>query len=236
MIEISEHLQLAIRDYLDFQERKYPAKSVLKLICDRYGLNSAERAILFRGVALPETADARNRKLTAAPPNGATLNIDFFNQSLIVVSYLAGNSLFVSCDGILRDASGFHGKKIPEHLFARAVELICETIGQLNPPGITLFADTQINHAEEMAAISEAIFSDLPFESNIRMTREADRELASLRSGVICTADSVIIDRTVLPVFDLALLVLTSRFRAEFTDLREFCSQNLYLTGPPLRD
>ena len=224
MDRFSVHFCDAIRDYLYFRERRYPAKSVLKLICDKYQLDAAERTMLFRGITLPETARTRLAKLCGTPAAGACFHVDYFNQCLIIVSYLSGNRVFISCDGVLRDASGFHGKKIPEHLFIRSVELIVQTLESFRPGGIIFYADSQISGAGRLASVATELFGHTSVSCHMLMTEKADEALASVAGGIICTADSAIIDRTGLPVFDLAKYVLEHTFNPVFSDLRNICA------------
>ncbi|GAP42518.1 uncharacterized protein TBC1_11649 [Lentimicrobium saccharophilum] len=233
MDKFSVHFCDAIRDYLDFRARKYPAKSVLKLICDRYQLDAAERTMLFRGITLPETAQNRLAKLCGLPPAGSLFHVDYFNQCLIIVSYLTGKRVFISCDGVLRDASGFHGKKIPEHLFLRSVELVFKTLESFRPAGIIFYADNQINRADQLASVADELSGHASVNCRILMTDKADAELTSATEGIICTADSAIIDRAQLPVFDLAKYILENNFNPVFQDLRNICASTQFPQIPP---
>lgn len=230
MDKFSVHFCDAVRDYLDFRTRKYPAKTVLKLICDRYQLDTVERMMLFRGISLPETAQNRVAKLCGLPPAGSLFHVDYFNQCLIIVSYLSGNRVFISCDGVLRDASGFHGKKIPEHLFLRSVDLIFKILESFQPAGIIFYADNQITRAEQLASVAGKLSGHVSVNCRMLMTGKADEELTSAHEGIICTADSAIIDRAQLPVFDLAKYALECTYNPAFQDLRNICSS----TGFPL--
>jgi hypothetical protein len=233
MDKLSVHFCDAIRDYLDFRTRKYPEKNVLKLICDRYQLGAVERTMLFRGIALPETAQNRLAKLFGPPPADSIIHVDYFNQCLIIVSYLSGNRVFISCDGVLRDASGFHGKKIPEHLFLRSVDLIFKTLESFQPAGIIFYADSQITRAKQLSAVVTELFNRTSVMCRLRMTDKADDEMNSADDGVICTADSVIIDRTRLPVFDLAKYALEQTYDPVFQDLRNICASTQFPLTPP---
>ncbi len=215
----------AIQDYLFFLERRYPVKEVLKLICGRYQLTANERSMLFRGISLPEVCRIREQKYSLEPSPGATFYADFFNQILIVLSYLAGQLVFISCDGWLRDASGFHGKRIPENLFLRSLRLVYGSLSMLEPEEVVCFADTQISRVETWTAMAGDVARELGLHCRLEITDLADKKLIQSENGVLCTADSAIIERSVLQVFDLARYTLDRNFNAVYTDLRLVCGQ-----------
>lgn len=234
MDKFSVHFCDAVRDYLDFRTRKYPAKTILKLICDRYQLDAVERMMLFRGISLPETAQSRVAKLCGLPPAGGFFHVDYYNQCLIIVSYLSGNRVFISCDGVLRDASGFHGKKIPEHLFLRSVDLVFKTLESFRPAGIVFYADSQVTRAEQLASVAGKLSGHASVNCRMLVTDKADAELTSAAEGIICTADSAIIDRVQLPVFDLAKYILEHTYNPVFQDLRNICASTQFPRIPPV--
>ena len=62
-MEISKVFTAAVADYQFLLDQKYPQKSVLKLVGDRYALSAIERSILYRGISARNDAEFRRSKL-----------------------------------------------------------------------------------------------------------------------------------------------------------------------------
>jgi len=52
------------------------------------------------------------------------------------------------------------------------------------------------------------------------LSEKVDDLLSSIRAGIIATSDSTIIDRSRVPIFDLAYHTIRKNFHPDFTDLR----------------
>ena len=103
---LRQEFKYAIRDYLYLLEKNYPQKGIIKLIGDRYALSGTERTMLYRGIATRENCLARKQKLALVKElKKASLYIDGYNVMITIGSYLNGNTVYISNDHILRDAS-----------------------------------------------------------------------------------------------------------------------------------
>ncbi|KKK81717.1 hypothetical protein LCGC14_2810640, partial [marine sediment metagenome] len=72
---ITDEFTRALRDYAYMLNRNYPRKSILKIVGDRYLLNTFQRIMLSRGV-FPEN-DIRGRiRKTRRKIEGQELHID----------------------------------------------------------------------------------------------------------------------------------------------------------------
>lgn len=222
MIE-NEFLAEALNDYSFLINRNYPARGSLKLVSDRYGLSGRQRSILYRGVFNAHESLTRSKKLITKPADiNAPLLIDGFNVLVMMSSYLQGIPVFISTDGLLRDASGKRGeiherKKIPE-----AINLLMGYLSESLKSDSVIFLD---NNVRGFSDVVEQIKSHRAFSQlslNFDVSAIADRELVKPTQGTLCTSDSEIIDKSSLPVFDLSLFVLDDRFDLRLPDLRHF--------------
>jgi hypothetical protein len=225
MFTFSKDFPQAIKDYETFLWKQYPQKAVLKLAGDRYKLTGTERAMLYRGVTTFDKAVRRRSKLTNLNAlKGEVLHIDAFNQLLTISSYLHGKPVFISFDGCLRDASEIHGKSISPLLPMRAVEIIISFLLTTGIEGAKLIFDTQINgHELFMEKLNKAL-PDFKLNPELVSSENTDSELIKLTKGIICTSDSVIIERTPLKVFDLARSTLEYHFWPKFIDMNNLAA------------
>jgi hypothetical protein len=101
------NIKIAVENYRYLKNREFPDKASLKLVGDRYRLSRLERNCLFRGVVSVSESERRKTKLVRADElKGQALGIDWYNVVITVESYLKGMPVFLSDDGILRDATG----------------------------------------------------------------------------------------------------------------------------------
>lgn len=218
-----EFLIEALNDYRFLINRNYPARGSLKLVSDRYGLSGRQRSILYRGVFKADESLTRSKKLITKPAGiNAPLLIDGFNVLVMISSYLQGIPVFISTDGLLRDASGKRGeiherKKIPE-----AVDLMMGYLSEALKSGAVVFFD---NTVEGFSDVVEQIKSHTTFSRlsvSFDESANADREMIKQTQGTLCTSDSEIIDKSSLSVFDLSRFILDDCFDLQLTDLRHF--------------
>jgi hypothetical protein len=124
-MEVDEYFIRAVNDYFYLTQRGYPVKGFLMLVGNRYGLNSIQRSILYRGIASDGDNKRRMKKLiTTIEIENQHFYIDGFNVLTTIASYLLGKVVFISSDGILRDASVLKGKLTFSSKMAEAVMLL----------------------------------------------------------------------------------------------------------------
>jgi hypothetical protein len=223
MFTCSEAFAEAIKDYKLFLSKKYSQKALLKLVCDRYRLSVAERAMLYRGISAQNKANSRLEKLIGESElKVEMLHIDAFNQLLTIGSYLLGRIVFLSDDGLLRDASEIHGKAIDSFLPARALEILMGYLSKSEIAGISLYFDKQVSGCEAFYDKLAKQLSDFILQPEIILSDTVDKDLINLPEGIICTSDSAIIKKSSLKIFDLARNTLEYHFWPKFFDLKSY--------------
>lgn len=213
----------SISDYRWFLEKGYPQKSSLQMVVTRYSLSSVERSMLFRGIMKKDVALERSKKILHIDEiKDQVIHIDAFNVVYTIASYLNGDTVYVSDDGMLRDASEIHGKEIRRDLIERSMKLC---IGCLE----NLSARQFIFYTDELRPGVQVIKSMMPYESifeerryNLFNTLSADHRLKILQ-GIICaTSDTDIIDSEDHKIFDLSRHILELNFSPDFLNLNKF--------------
>jgi hypothetical protein len=227
MFAYSDDFPNAVRDYESFLSKKYPQKTILKMVGDRYKLTGAERTMLYRGIAAKEKAEGRFTKLIKeANLKGEIIYIDALNQLLTVSAYLLGRPVFLCYDGFLRDALELHGNAIGTLLPLRAFEIAITYLSKTESTGITFYFDSQVNGCKEYCDMLVRKLPDFIIQPEIILSSTVDKDLINQPEGLICTSDSAIIDKCQLNVFDLARNTLEYNFWPEFFDLKKITADS----------
>lgn len=217
---LSKSFREAAGDYRHLLEKGYPEKSVHKLVGDRYALSGTQRTMLYRGIATPGEARKRREKLLAGPiPEKARLFIDALNVMLTIGSYLNGNTVYLSADGLLRDASEIHGKAFRRDLLERSARILASHIKKLPGPSLVFVIDAPSTQSTYVRNILENTFMGMQQETDVLLVPSADAYLKKMRDGILCTSDSRLIDATILPVLDLARACLEYHYETDWLDL-----------------
>ncbi len=212
----------AVCDYRYLLECDYPQKSILKLVGDRYGLPSYERVMLYRGLAKKQQVKARQKKLLQSIPTHAEVMLDGFNVCRTVGSYLYGNPVFVGMDGFLRDVSELHRKKLKWEVLERSIMLILEFLREKDVSLVHFYFDTPISHSGKMCEMTRQKMQELNIVGEAETVFSPDHQLITAESGILCTADSNIIENAKVKVFDLAHQLLLDKFSAQLFSFREY--------------
>jgi hypothetical protein len=201
----------ACSTYKLLREKGYPEKATLKLVGDRHRLSRTQRNCLFRGVIADGTALRRRARLVAAAAvSGQVLALDWYNVLITVESYLRGETLFLSDDGVVRDASATHGSYRTGALTPRAMEEIMAMITRLSPSRVEVYLDLPIAFSARMAEELRSRLAALPCDSNVALARSADYPLKA-SDGIVASSDSAVLDGCGRAI-DLARVVLEDRF------------------------
>jgi len=219
-MEFAEGFNNAIHDYYELLKNKYPQKSILKLVGDRYKLSGTERSMLYRGVSTDGENKFRSRKLIFEKlVQNQVLHVDGFNQILTIASYLNGSQVFISTDHLLRDASEIHGKIFRTELLERSVNYIFEYCGSLKLNQLIFYIDQQVSDHKKLFEVLSNRSSEYNFDNELIISDKVDERLKELTTGIIATSDSQIINKSKQKIFDLAFHTLKFHFSPNFLDL-----------------
>ncbi|MEJ5188463.1 DUF434 domain-containing protein [Treponema sp. J25] len=218
-MKLSEDFALALRDYRLLLNRGYPIPSTLKLVGDRYRLSHTERMILFRGVLDDEKNEKIHMKLVSTLPKNASLAIDGFNVLFTLINYRRGHPLFISTDGLLRDAGGAHGRIERTEDWDWARTLFCETLLHLPVGPLWVYLDAPVSHSGEYRHEIEQNLKHHEAFVQVMLEDCADIPLQTFTGTAIASSDSTIALRCKTSIFDLARYILETSYHAQFLDV-----------------
>lgn len=220
---INDEFIRAARDFVYLMNQRYPRKTILKIVGDRYLLNTFQRILLSRGIFREEDIQIRIQK-TIHKINARSIYIDAYNVLFTVSNYLLGRMVFVSNDRFLRDAGEVYGKLHKDTVFIRAIDLTMNYLKKMRPSHVEFLLDKPISHSAELAGKLRASLEAESLPGDAQIERNPDAVLIRRSSGIIATSDSDILDATELPIVDLAHLVLADSFKLDLPDLGKLLS------------
>ena len=222
-----ENLKQAMRDYQYLLNRNYPQKSSLKLVGDKYQLSGEERSILYRGISDAESALFRKQKLTHIF-KGRKIYIDVYNILFTLANYLNGRPVFISTDGFLRDAGELRGRFSQKKLLEQTLAMICNFILASREKEYKLFLDQPVSNSGTLSERINIFFKCNRITGNAETCDSPDYRIINEagKEDVVCTSDSVIIERVNTMIYDLSLNILQSHFKPNFPDLSEFIEKS----------
>lgn len=220
---INDEFIKAARDFAYLMNQHYPRKSILKMVGDRYLLNTFQRILLSRGIFMDEDIQNRIRK-TVRDVESCSISIDAYNVFFTISNYLLGRIVFVSNDKFLRDAGEVYGKLHKDPVFIRAIEMTLRYLKKTGPTHVDFLLDKPISHSAELAGNLRASLEKEKIPGNAQIDKNPDAVLIRRDKGIIATSDSDILDETELPIVDLAHLVLADSFTMDLPDLGRLLS------------
>ncbi len=213
-----DQLRQAAEEYLWIISKGYPQGAALKLVGDKFMLPRDMRQILYRGVVSDEQAQSRQEKIGTVKKGDLVL-IDTYNVLFTVNNYLLGRPVFISNDGLMRDAGEMRGRIINKPQFSRSVSLMLEVL--LMWPGATYihYLDEPVSHSGRLSIELCKDMVQMGIEGDAYTVQSPDNMLTKERSDAICTSDGGIIDQYKGRVIDLPRFLLQHYFQADFPKL-----------------
>ena len=157
---IDRDFTAAVSDYQYLLEKGYTSKNILKVVGDRYRLNTIQRSFLYRGMSTKNNASYRKIKLiTEKETTGQPLFIDAYNLLITIHSYIKGRPVFIAADGFLRDAGELKGKISKTGILQRPVDLTIAYLKTLSPASVTFYIDQPVLNSKEISTIIDWIAS-----------------------------------------------------------------------------
>ncbi|MHA1382244.1 MAG: DUF434 domain-containing protein [Candidatus Helarchaeota archaeon] len=209
-MEQKKKLYNAAEDFKYLLNRGYNRKSALKLVGDKYILDRTTRNILFRGVFSDDEIKQRNeKKISQHKVKDKILSIDGYNVLITLETMLKNETLIISNDGFIRDASKISNRYKKSENTNLAINLIFRKLVQLAPKSVCIFFDKPISKSGEMAALFNNKISEFGLKGIAKAVNSPDQEI--IKTGhIVVSADSVILDKC-NSIFDLAGAILKER-------------------------
>lgn len=196
----------------------YPQKATLKMVGDKFMLPGEMRQVLYRGVIPEKQAETRRKKISS-PGEGELVLIDTYNVLFTVNNYLLGRPLFISNDGLLRDAGEMRGRIINKPQFTRSVSLMLEVLQMWPGARYIHYLDQPVSHSGRLSIELCKDMVQMGIEGDAHTVSSPDRCLKEEQSDAICTSDGGIIDSYKGKVIDLPRFLLQHFFQSGFPEL-----------------
>jgi len=224
-VKVSKEFKPAVKDYFFLMNKAYPDRGSVKFVGDHYDLPGLERNMLFRGVHSKALNDKRRKKLISDRDlQNRPLHVDSFNALLTVISYLEGKAVFLSTDGLLRDASEWHGNSLKSGSLKQTLDILFDYLQEKGFGYLNFYIDQPMRESARVQGMISEKIEDLGLKGLANRFPYSDDILQLVRDGCLATSDSRIIDRSSQPVFDLAKAVLECKFNPRFFELAKIIS------------
>jgi hypothetical protein len=205
----------AAKEYLWFLSNGYPQKASLKLVGDKFMLSGEMRQVLYRGIAATQVAQSRQNKIGTVRKGDLVL-IDTYNVLFTVNNYLLGKHLFISNDGLLRDAGEMRGRVVNKPQFSRSISLMLEVLQEWVDVTIIHYLDEPVSFSGRLSIELSKDMGKMGIEGEAHVVKSPDRMLMDEKSDAICTSDSAIIDHYGGRIIDLPQKLLKKYFNPDF--------------------
>lgn len=227
-MQIKDELFLAIQDYSYLIERNYSINSVIKIVGDRYRLNSIERHILLRGITQKQKLLNRKNKIVDEKYiENKNVHIDGYNLIFTISNYFNGNFCFLAMDGFIRDCANIGGRNKKNLNFEKFSEMVFEFQKVLKPSKIFIYLDEPVSMSKDDADKLKKLLEKNKSNKNnenfeILVVKNPDSILTEVNlPDVVCTSDSIILDKANAFIFDII------RWYFENKDIKVFSIEDL---------
>jgi len=210
-----DQVRQAADEYLWILSKGYPQGAALKLVGDKFMLTKDMRQVLYRGVVPDALAKVRSKKIGAVREGDLVL-IDTYNVLFTVNNYLLGRPLFISNDGMLRDAGEMRGRIINKPQFSRSVAMMLEVLQMWSGASYIHYLDEPVSHSGRLSIELCKDMVQMGIEGDAFTVKSPDQVLKQESSDAICTSDGGIIDQYQGRVIDLPRFLLQHYFETDF--------------------
>jgi hypothetical protein len=214
----NKNFRKGAQDYFYLQDRNYTQKGTLKLVGDRYKLSGDQRTVLYRGISSTQLSNSRKIRLVKNIRD-KNLFIDGYNVLFTILNYRLGRLVFISTDGILRDAGSLHGKIRKDELFYDCITLLFQFLAAKNPGYLNIFLDSPVSHSAKHKNIIDRSLEECSINGRCQLVKSPDYEIKQNSDGIICSSDTAIIDRTKNKIADIPRAVLEKNFSPELFNI-----------------
>lgn len=213
--EFSDELLRAAKEYLWMLSKGYPQKSSLKLVGDKFMLSRDMRQVLYRGISAGDQAAARRKMIGSVKQDDLVL-IDTYNVLFTINNYLMGKPLFISNDGMLRDAGEMRGRILNKPVFRRAIGLLLDVLREWTGVTYVLYLDEPVSYSGRLSIELSKDMVQMDIDGEALTVKSPDHMLKHEHSDAICTSDSAIIDHYNGRIVDLPRFLLEKYFQPNF--------------------
>lgn len=216
--EFSNEFFVAAGEYLWMLSKGYPQKSSLKLVGDKFMLSRDMRQVLYRGISAAEQS-AKRREMIGSVRSGDLVLVDAYNVLFTINNYMLGKPLFISNDGMLRDAGEMRGRIVNKPVFSRAVSLLLDVLKEWTGATYVIYLDEPVSYSGRLSIELSKDMIQMDIDGEAHTVKSPDHMLKHENSDAICTSDTAIIDHYHGRIVDLPRFLLEKFFQPKFPSL-----------------
>jgi hypothetical protein len=207
MVHAEDSLIQAAADARFLLSRDYPRERVLRVVGDRWNLDSDGRHLLRRGVFAPKEAGARKIRLLALEDcRGKNIGIDGHNVLITLETALGGGQLIQGDDGVVRDIAGRGSNYRPGAGTQEAADLMIKALLRAKAGSVQMYFDAPISKSGELAALLRDMIRQAGLAGDAHAVAVPEQQLQK-HFGPVASSDSILIDQVAEPI-DLAGLII----------------------------
>ena len=185
----------SVRDLSWLRTEGYSEVASLKLVGDRFSLDSRQRNAIRRSSCSDQSLEIRQKnEVDSKQTGGKVLRIDGFNILTTIESALSGAVIIIGRDGVYRDIASLHGtfRKVLET--KPAIELIADAVKSLPVENCIWHFDKPVSNSGQISKLVREVGDEKGVKWETILEHDPDPTLAK-SLDVIATADSVILDQ-----------------------------------------
>ena len=191
---LQQFLHQAACDFFILQNRKYPRRSSLELVGNRYQLSYLQRQLLHRGVFDQSRALARRAKRCLGSAwQASRLMVDGHNVQITVESAILERPLLLANDGALRDLAGQSSRFRITQTSEVALRAILRFLSEFPPCEVLFLFDAPMKHSGWLAEQYRQQLKEYGMVGDARTVAVPEREFRYDRS-VIASSDQAVLD------------------------------------------
>jgi len=205
-------LRAATRDLSWLLTRRYASTSAIKLVGDRYCLNTRQRQAIARCACGDHDVIARKRHQVDAQDIGhQELWIDGYNVLTSIEAALSGGVILHARDGCFRDMASMHGSYRRVAETHPAIHILGELLAEWHVGRCHWLLDAPVSNSGRLRTMLRTISDERGWKWHAELAADPDAVLIRC-AQIVASADSQILDKAGR-WFNLARVAIESRVR-----------------------
>ena len=163
----------AVKDYSALLDKGYLTRRRSSLLVTGTGLMQKQDDPFSR-CRDKDSAGRAHLRLQAAPRAEQLLAVDGYNVIFTLVNYRKGHPLFISTDGLLRDAGGARGRFSREADFDEALSMMHRFAVQKGLPVKAVYFDSPVSCSALHSKKTREVFASSGVDVQVELAQSAD--------------------------------------------------------------
>jgi hypothetical protein len=204
-----EKLGTAYHDLNDLLTKGYAINASLNLVGNHHRLNKRQQDAVRRASASTRQINNINTNHIAKTSlQGKTILIDGFNLIILLESALSGAYIFKCADQTYRDLSGVHGTYKRVQQTNGVLQLIGETLFELQPETVVWILDKPVSNSGRLKGLILEVAQKLGYHWEVILDNNPDKYIVE-KNEIAISSDGWIIEQ--VPWFNLGAYIIENK-------------------------